>query len=108
MVTYFQHRRTTRRRCGNCRRGWSAENQSQESENHMTDPDGQTRIDEKINNWSELAELAQTYSVGAGEWIFRGVRKKSYELIPKIGRPENWPAHQGFDAEQELRLLDEF
>ncbi|HEX2592695.1 MAG TPA: hypothetical protein VHL34_14430, partial [Rhizomicrobium sp.] len=73
----------------------------------MTDPDGQTQIDGEINGWSDLAGLARTYAMRGGEWIFRGVRKKSYELIPKIGRPDTRRG-QDFDAEHELRLLDEF
>jgi hypothetical protein len=44
--------------------------------------------DRTINSFEELASLVQPFRKD-GEWIFRGVRQSTYELIPKIGRPES-------------------
>lgn len=46
--------------------------------------------DRTINSFEELASLVQPFRKDKdGEWIFRGVRQNTYELIPKIGRPES-------------------
>ena len=44
--------------------------------------------DRTINSFEELASLVQLFRKD-GKWIFRGVRQSTYELIPKIGRPES-------------------
>jgi hypothetical protein len=44
--------------------------------------------DRTVNSFEELASLVQPFRKN-GEWIFRGVRQNTYELIPKIGRPES-------------------
>lgn len=41
--------------------------------------------DRTVNSFEELTALVQPFRKD-GEWIFRGVRKETYELIPKIGR----------------------
>ena len=33
----------------------------------------------------------------AGDWVFRGVRQASYELVPKIGRPESGYYHRDLE-----------
>jgi FRG domain len=43
-------------------------------------------VTRQVDSWSRLSELVEEYSTG--EWIFRGVRRSSYRLIPKIGREE--------------------
>lgn len=42
--------------------------------------------DRVVNSFEELAELVQPFRKD-GEWIFRGVRESTYQLIPKLGRP---------------------
>ena len=42
--------------------------------------------DKTVNSFGELTELVQPFRKD-GKWIFRGVRKNTYQLIPKIGRP---------------------
>lgn len=44
--------------------------------------------DRTVNSFEELASLVQPFRKD-GEWIFRGVRQSTYQLIPKIGRPES-------------------
>lgn len=44
--------------------------------------------DRTVNSFEELASLVQPFRKD-GEWIFRGVRQNTYQLIPKIGRPES-------------------
>lgn len=44
--------------------------------------------DRTINSFEELTKLVQPFRKD-GRWIFRGVRQSTYELIPKIGRPES-------------------
>lgn len=41
-----------------------------------------------VESFEELAALIQRFRQN-GDWIFRGVRQSTYELIPKIGRPES-------------------
>jgi hypothetical protein len=47
-----------------------------------------TLEDRTVNSFEELAALVQPFRKD-GDWIFRGVRQSTYELIPKIGRPES-------------------
>lgn len=49
-------------------------------------PDINVYEDRTINSFGELTSLIQ-YFRKDGKWIFRGVRKNTYQLIPKIGRP---------------------
>jgi hypothetical protein len=44
--------------------------------------------DRTVSSFEELASLVQPFRKD-GEWIFRGVRQNTYQLIPKIGRPES-------------------
>lgn len=44
--------------------------------------------DRTISSFEELTSLVQPYRKD-GEWIFRGVRQNTYELIPKIGRADS-------------------
>lgn len=46
-----------------------------------------------IRSWSRLADLVREYGIGCyadggKPWLFRGVRKISYKLIPSIGRDD--------------------
>jgi hypothetical protein len=42
--------------------------------------------DKSIESLEELVSLVHRFRKD-GKWVFRGVRKSAYELIPKIGRP---------------------
>src|SRR5256885_4979965 len=42
--------------------------------------------DRTVDSFEDLAALVQPFRKD-GDWIFRGVRQSTYELIPKIGRP---------------------
>lgn len=44
--------------------------------------------DRTITTFEELAGLVQPFRKD-GDWIFRGVRQSTYQLIPKIGRPQS-------------------
>lgn len=44
--------------------------------------------DRSIRSFAELADLIQPFRKD-GKWLFRGVRESTYQLIPKIGRPES-------------------
>jgi hypothetical protein len=44
--------------------------------------------DRTVNSFEELAGLVQPFRKD-GEWIFRGVRQNTYQLIPKIGRAQS-------------------
>jgi hypothetical protein len=39
-----------------------------------------------VDSWSQLSALVEEYSTGG--WVFRGVTRSSYRLIPKIGRED--------------------
>ena len=41
-----------------------------------------------IESWKDLAELPSKFK--DKPWIFRGVEDFRYELIPSVGREENW------------------
>lgn len=43
-------------------------------------------IEREIKSFEELAKIADDYS--KERWIFRGVEKDCFQLIPKVGRPE--------------------
>lgn len=49
---------------------------------------GNNICDKTINTFEELASMVQLFRKD-GKWIFRGVRQSTYQLIPKIGRPES-------------------
>ena len=51
-------------------------------------PVSNTLKDRTVNSFEELAALVQPFRKD-GDWIFRGVRQSTYELIPKIGRPNS-------------------
>lgn len=59
-----------------------------------------------LQNWRELAALAQKYRNGG--WIFRGVRKAKYELLPKIGRVRPDVKATAFGLPGEMALIDRF
>jgi hypothetical protein len=44
-------------------------------------------VDQTIDSFEELAALVQPFRKD-GAWIFRGVGKPGYKLVPKIGRPD--------------------
>lgn len=44
--------------------------------------------DTTVSSFEELASLVQKFRKN-GDWIFRGVSQSTYELVPKIGRPES-------------------
>lgn len=44
--------------------------------------------DRTVDSFEELVSLVQPFRKD-GEWIFRGVRQSTHELIPKIGRSES-------------------
>jgi FRG domain len=52
----------------------------------------------RVKNWSEL--MKQIDDVSARGRMYRGVRKTSYELVPKVGRKEF--IHYSVKAEKEL------
>jgi type I restriction enzyme M protein len=41
-----------------------------------------------VHAWADLASIPEEFV--DRDWIFRGVEDSEYELIPSIGRPENW------------------
>jgi hypothetical protein len=60
-----------------------------------------------ICTWQKLAKLAEDYShvkYDHESWLFRGVPKKRYNIIPSIGRKEFRP----FSALDEQQLLNAF
>ncbi len=61
---------------------------------------------EAIESFADLQELADKY-IGL-KFRFRGVRKKKYLLIPKIGRPEARDDEGSWTKENEQWLLREF
>ena len=54
--------------------------------------------DQVVNSFEELAALVQPFRKD-GEWIFRGVRQSTYELLPKIGR---WGSRKGIGSPDNL------
>lgn len=50
----------------------------------------------KIKCWHELAVLPDEFKTKS--WIFRGVEDSSYNLVPKIGRPNSRKNLDGTDA----------
>lgn len=61
-------------------------------------PDININEDRTVNSFDELARLVQPFRKD-GEWIFRGVRESTYELIPKIGR---WGSRKGIGSPEDL------
>ena len=60
-----------------------------------------------ICTWQELTKLAEDYSrvkYAHEGWLFRGVPKKSYNLIPSIGRK----GPRSFSALDERQLFNAF
>ena len=55
--------------------------------------------DAEIGKFEDLYRLAQSYR--KGRWVFRGVSRTSFELLPKIGRP-------GIETENEKRIFQFF
>lgn len=49
-------------------------------------PDINVHRDRTVDSFEELTALVQPFRKD-GDWIFRGVRQSTYELLPKIGRP---------------------
>jgi hypothetical protein len=54
--------------------------------------------DRTVNSFEELTTLIQPFRKD-GEWIFRGVRQSTYELLPKIGR---WGSRKGIGSPDNL------
>jgi FRG domain len=68
--------------------------------------------DATVNSFDELASLVQKFRKD-GNWIFRGVGQSTYELIPKIGRPESRKGKGGgidlpYDRIAEKTMIREF
>ena len=67
-----------------------------------------------IDSWEALMDLVSEHT--SGEWIFRGVRDSSYELIPAVGRPdvrkrfdeEGQSVAAGYSQDGERWMFDEF
>ena len=64
-----------------------------------------------VYSWEDLSQLVESHS--NGRWIFRGVGRSCYPLIPKIGRHEarRHPvdgAHQRYSEEGEKEMVNEF
>ena len=75
---------------------------------------GRVGQSERIGSWDELMRVVSAYS--SGEWIFRGVRKASYELVPTVGRTEvrktlneqGEASPVGYSPKGERRAFEEF
>ena len=75
---------------------------------------GRVGQSERIGSWDELMRVVSAYSTG--EWIFRGVRKASYELVPTVGRTEvrktlneqGEASPVGYSPKGERRAFEEF
>jgi len=68
-------------------------------------------INRPIDSWARLSELLDEWS--KRRCIFRGVKRASYALIPKIGRPESRKEPQDgsslpFSEGDEERMFEEF
>ena len=64
-----------------------------------------------IRSWRELAQIAEDFATR--NWIFRGVEIESYQLVPKIGRPDTRKllangADAGYSLEAEKRSIERF
>lgn len=68
----------------------------------------------RINDWSDLPDCIEANEKAAGHrWLFRGVAKSEYGLVPKIGRPDarKNPADGqplSHSQEEEIRALETF
>lgn len=68
-------------------------------------------VTRNVESWKELAQLVEDCSKGG--WIFRGVKRSSYGLIPKIGRkgarknPADG-ASRGYSKANEKKMVSEF
>jgi len=64
-----------------------------------------------INSFEELTEYVQPFRKN-GKWIFRGVSDCTYDLTPKIGRPESRKDRKGnnlpYDTDSEKTLIRHF
>ena len=68
-------------------------------------------VNNRVADWKTLAALAETYKTS--NCIFRGVEDESYELIPRIGRPDaskDWKSglSLAYSEEQEKLCIDRF
>ncbi len=65
---------------------------------------------EIVEKWSDLTGLVGKFELG--NWIFRGVRNGSYELMPKIGRPDarkdDRDKPREFEPHREKTLFEEY
>ena len=68
--------------------------------------------EQNVSSWQDLMKVIERFFDGS--WIFRGVTKSSYKLIPSIGRPDarkKWPGSQGnvkFNTNDETNTLEIF
>lgn len=64
----------------------------------------------RIDRWSDLAAIAEEFQTRS--WIFRGVEVLTYELVPKIGRPDSRKnlngSNAGYSVEVETRTIERF
>ena len=59
-----------------------------------------------IESWSDFCDWLNF--VNARHWVFRGVKKSDYKLIPKIGRSETRESNRSYSEANEERLLYSF
>jgi hypothetical protein len=64
-----------------------------------------------LSAWKSLAALAEDYKTS--NWIFRGVEDETYELIPRVGRPDSSKdldsgSDLGYSADFEKRCIARF
>ena len=64
-----------------------------------------------VHSFEELTEFVQPFRKN-GKWLFRGVSQCSYELIPKIGRPDKrkdrFGNNLGYDVKSEETMIRHF
>lgn len=59
-----------------------------------------------LKSWNDFSQWVE--SVNGRDWIFRGVDRATYQLIPKIGRPKTRTRDSGYLRQNEVWLFDQF